>query len=54
MVCSNSSTIGAGPHFLTFHLVCLRPELWPTLCVAVWPRATCTGALSTLWKEERF
>ena len=31
--------IGAGPHVSTFHLACSMPELWPTLCATVWPRA---------------
>ena len=33
-VCSNSTTIGAGPGLSTFRS---RPELWSTLCATVWP-----------------
>ena len=40
--------IGAGPHVSTFRSACLMPELWPTLCAMVWPRATCADTLSTL------
>ena len=35
MVCSNSATIETGPHVSILHLVCLRLDLWPTLCAAV-------------------
>ena len=40
--------IGAGPHVSTFHLACSMPELWPTLCATVWPRATRTDTSLTL------
>ena len=40
--------IGAGPHISTFRLTCLMPELWPTLCAAVWPGAARTDTSSTL------
>ena len=40
--------IRAGPHISTFHLVCLTPELWPTLCATVWPRAAHADTSLTL------
>ena len=46
MVCSNSTTIGAGLHILTFRLLCSKPELWPTFYVPVRPKAACAGASS--------
>ena len=44
--------IGAGPHISTFHLACLIPELWPTLCATVWPRAARADTLSTLDRKR--
>ena len=40
--------IGAGPHVSTFRLACLMPQLWPTLCAMVWPRAAHADTSSTL------
>ena len=40
--------IGAEPHVSIFRLPCLMPELWPTLCATVWPRAACTDTSLTL------
>ena len=31
--------IGVGPHISTFQLAGWMPELWPTLCAIVRPRA---------------
>ena len=44
--------IGAGPHVSTFHLACSMPELWPTLCATVWPRAARTDTLLTLDRKR--
>ena len=44
--------IGTGPHVSTFSLACLMPELWPTLCAMVWPRAACADTLSTLDRKR--
>ena len=44
--------IGAGPHVSTFHLACSMPELWPTLCATVWPRAACADTSSTLDRKR--
>ena len=51
MVCSNS-TIGAGPYISTFRLACLMPELWPTLCATVWPRAARADTSLTLDRKR--
>ena len=40
-VCSNSTTLGAGPDASTFRLECLRSEICSILCATVRPRATC-------------
>ena len=44
--------IGAGPHISTFRLVCSMPELWPTLCAMVWPRAARADTSSTLDRKR--
>ena len=44
--------IGEGPHVSTFRLACLMPELWPTLCTTVWPRAARTDTSSTLDRKR--
>ena len=51
-VCSNSTTIGAGPHISTICLACLMSELWPTLCAMVWPGAACTDTSLTLDRKR--
>ncbi len=44
--------IGAGPHVSTFCLACSMPELWPTLCATVWPRAARADTSSTLDRKR--
>ena len=50
--CSNSTTIGAGPHVSTLCLVCLMSELWPTLCATVRPSAVHTSTSSSLDRKR--
>ena len=52
MICSNSTTIGAGPHVLTFHLAGSRPELWPTFYAPVQQTAAWAGASTTLNQKQ--
>ena len=44
--------IGAGPHVSTCRLACSMPELWPTLCATVWPRAARADTSSTLNRKR--
>ena len=54
MVCSNSTTIGAGPDPSTFRLarVRSRPELWSIMCATVRSRAARAATLSSLERKR--
>ncbi len=52
MVCSKSTTIGAGPDPSTFRLACLRPKLWLALCATVRSRAAHAATSSTLERKR--
>ena len=51
-VCSNSATIEAGAHISILRLVCLRPELWPTLCAAVQFKEPLAAALCRVYQKR--
>ena len=54
-LCSNSTSIGAGPGPSTFPVILSMAELWSTLYATVLPRATRAASLSTLkQKQSRF
>ena len=50
--CSNSTTIEAGPYVSILYLVCLRPELWPTLCVAVQSKEPLEPSLCRVYQKR--
>ena len=52
MVCSNSATIEAGPHFSILRSVCLRSELWPALCTAVQSKEPFAPALCQVYQKR--
>ena len=46
--------IGAGPHVSTFHLAGWMPELWPTLCAIIRPRAAHAGTSSAVDRKRNY
>ena len=52
MVCSNSTTIGAGPDLSTFRLARSRPELCSIMCATVRSRSARAATLSSLERKR--
>ena len=51
-LCSNSTSIGAGPDTPTFAVARSMLELWSTLCATVRPRGARAAVLSTLEQKR--